>query len=477
MGTPVNIALGTKSNPARNRQAGNARIINCIAEETGEESKSVWTLYGAPGLRNFGTPYNDGPIRAMIVVNETLYVVSGRDVLAVNSSGVATRIGGIPTDGFCFVEKNRRVPPQVGIVSGGLLHVIDTGSNAVTQVNDPDLPAPISLSFLDGYGILPVANAEFYVTAIDDFTDINGLDSGTAEAFPDPIVNSAVLERELILLGEDSLEFHQDTGSEDFPLTRVHATEIGCLAPNSVAKVDTPSRKTVIFVANDHTVRAINGYSTEVISTNEIEKLIKDLHDAGNIDQLKGFGFASGGRFHYCLTCDGFTRVWSPKVGWSERKSYGLNRWRVGSVMPFGTKLIAGDFSAGNLYELRDDVYDETGDPLIAEVITPHVHAFPYRISMNALYLDMGRGVGLNSSQDHISDPKVLVSWSRDSGLSWSAERERPLGRLGQSAKRVQPIYRLGTAGQHGVIFRLRISAPVERVMISAALDFDRMEP
>ncbi len=474
MGEPTPISLGLRSNPARNRQSGSCRLINCLAEETSEDGKVVWTIYGTPGLANFGSALPGGAIRAMLVVGTTLYAVSGRNVYAVSASGAATLIGGIPTDGPVYMERNRKTPAQIGIVSDGLFYVIDTTANSFTQINDPDLPSPISLSVINGYGVLPTPGGRFMLTGIDEFTTIDGLDEGTAEAYPDEIVRSAVLENELILFGEQSTEWHQDTGDTDFPFARVTAVEIGCLAGASVAKVDTEDRKTLIWVAPDHTVRQMSGYSGRVISTNEISKLIKELHTAGNIGQLKGVAWADDGRFSYALSCDSWTRVYNSKTGhWREQQSYGLARWRVSEVVKFGSKLIAGDYQSGQLYEMRADIYDEAGQPLIAEVITPHVHAFPYDITMSALYIDMARGVGTNSASAHIADPKLMVSWSKDSGLSWSAERERSLGALGQSAKRIQPILRLGSAGQHGVVFRFRISAPVERVFMSAALDFD----
>jgi len=375
-----------------------------------------------------------------------------------------------------YMERNRKVPPEIGLVSGGSYFVIDTLANTVTQIFDVDLPAPISFSVLDGYGILPIANRQFMLTGIDEFTTIDGLDQGTVEAYPDEIVRSMVLERELVFFKQTSIEWFQDTGAEDFPFERVHAIELGCLSAESVAKVDTAERKTLIWVAPDHTVRAMSGYSGQVISTNELHERIRKLHQDGNIGQLKGISWTDGGTFNYALSCDAWTRIYDAKTGnWRDHESYQRSRWRVGTMTKFGTKLIAGDHQTGQLYEVRNDVYDEVGEPLIATIQTPPVHAFPFRIAINGLYVDAARGVGLNSPQDHIADPELMVSWSKDAGDSWSAERRMKLGRLGQKAKRIQPIYRLGTASQAGVVFRFALSAPVERVMISASLDFDKL--
>lgn len=476
MGAPTPIALGVRSNPARNSQAGNATLINCFSEEAGEDAKNAWLIYGTAGLTNFGSALIGGGIRAMIVVNTTLYAVAGRSVYAVTSEGIATKIGGIQSDGAVYMERNRRVPAQIGIVAGGFLFVIDTGSNVMTAVLDPDLTSPISLSFLDGFGILPIANGEYILTSIDDFTQIDGLDVGTAEAYPDEIVRSAVLEQELVLFGETSIEWHTDTGAADFPFARSHATELGCLAPDSVAKVDSPTIKTLIWVAPDHTVRQMSGYSGNVISTNEISKLIKELHSAGEIGTLKGFSWADAGRFFYALTCQRWTRVYDGKTGhWHVRQSYGLDNWRVSSVVQFGTKLIAGDYTTGQLYEMNDRFNTEGANHLVAEIITPTVHAFPYGLKFNAMYIDAATGVGKNTATVHSSDPKIMVSWSDDGGDSFSKEREVSLGRLGQKAKRVKPITRMGTCGDKGRMYRLRISSPVERLVVQVAVDFDKL--
>jgi hypothetical protein len=476
MGQPLPISLGLRTNPGRsNHQAGTAQLINVFAEESGEDGKSVWTIFGTEGLDPFGSPLVGGGIRAMIVVGTTLYAVAGRNVYSVTTGGVGTLLGGIATDGPVYMERNRRIPAQIGIVSDNLYYVIDTGANSLTQIIDVDLPAPISISVSDGFGIIPVVGGSWFLTGLDDFTTIDALDEGTAEAYPDEIVRSMVLEREVIMMGETSLEWFQNTGDADFPFTRVHALELGCLAGDSVAKVDTQTRKTILWVAPDHTVRMMNGYSGQVVSTPEIETLIKLLHRAGNISQLKGFAWAYEGRFFYNLTCNSWSRTWDSKTGnWHSRKSYGGDRWRVSCVVPFGSRMIAGDYDTGQLYVMDSTIWTENGDHLVREIIPPIIHASPYRIVANALYIDAATGVGLNSTDTHESDPKLLVKWSRDSGRTWSSQRERTLHESAE-VRRVAPIYRLGKFSQKGMTLSISLSAPVESVTLSIALDFDQL--
>jgi hypothetical protein len=219
----------------------------------------------------------------------------------------------------------------------------------------------------------------------------------------------------------------------------------------------------------------MSGYSGTVVSTNEIERLIKSLHSAGNIAQLKGFSWAYEGRFFYALTCNSWTRVLDSKTGhWHTRKSYEIDRWRVVTATTFGSRLIGGDFENGQLYVMDANIYTEAGNYLVSEIITPPVHAFPYRLIFNGLFVDAATGVGLVSDDGHAARPKLMVSWSDDGGHSYSAERERDLGTTAEY-RRVQPIYRMGKCSNKGRMFKFRISSPVQRVMMSVAVDFDRL--
>lgn len=476
MGEVVPISLGQRSNPHRsNRQAGAARLINCFAEEVGAEGKSPVTITATAGLKLFGTPLADDNIRAIFPLPDRLVVVAGRNAYLVSPSGEATLCGGsgIPTDGKVYIRRNRRVPVQVAFVSDGYYAVLE--GDTVTEVQDEDLQNPTSLAYLDGFGILPVANGRFMITGLDDFTTIDGLDVGNVESSPDEILRAHELEREVFFFGEQSLEAFQNTGEEDFPLTRSQATEVGCLAGGSVARMDTPTAPTLVWVAHDHTVRMLQGYQGSVISTGEIEELIRKLATEGRFDELWATSWSAAGRFFYTLSCNDWTRTFEARTrAWHDRKSYLKGRWRVRDVVSFAGKTICGDALTGQLYEMSDDVFDEAGQAHVMEIITPTVHAFPYRTRHNALFIDVASGVGLNTDAPQDRDPVMLVDWSHDGGLTWSAPREVPLGRLGKSTVRAR-LNRLGTAGPKGRTYRIRISAAVQKLVMSASLDFDTL--
>jgi hypothetical protein len=478
MAEPVPISLGLRSNPARqSKQAGNARLINCFAEEIGEEGKSQWLITATAGLSTFGSALDaDGGIRDMIEVDGYLYVVAGRQVFKVDSSGLSTLLGGIPTDGPVYMRRNRRSPTQIGIVTDGLFYTIDVSTATLSVVSDTDLPPPSSLAYLDGYGILPIAGGRYMITSIDDFTAIDALDEGSAESNPDPIVRAHELGREVYLFGTQSTEAHQNTGNADFPLERSQTMEVGCAAADSVCAVDTPSSKGLMFVAHDHTVRVLSGYQTQVVSTGEIENKIRLLAEAGTINTLRATSWSWGGRFFYALSCADWTRCYDAKTGlWHERASYLSDRWRVSKVTAFAGKLVAGDATTGQLYLMNDDVYTEGSSAHVLQIIAPPVHAFPYRGIANALYVDAVSGVGLNTTTAHNLDPVLMIDLSKDGGDTFGTPRELPLHRQGQTARRIQPIRRLGRFGQKGLTIRARASAAVQKVLLSMALDYDRL--
>lgn len=474
MGEIVPLSLGIRSNPARNRQAGNGRLINCFAEEQGEEGKSVWAIYGIEGLANFGVQLDGGGIRELLEVKQRLIAAAGQRIHAVDLGGGASNLGGVATSGHLYMRTNRREPSQVGIVSDGLYYKVD--DLVLSQVQDADLPAPTSLAYLDGYGILPGDNAGFMITGLDDFSTIDGLDEGICDSTPKPIVRVQELGREVYFFKETNTEVHVNTGDADFPFEREQTVEIGCLAPRSVAIADTPEARTLFWVAPDHTVRQLAGYSARVVSTNEVSKLIRTLAVAGRANELVATAWAASGRFFYSLSCADWTRCLDTKTGaWHERRSHGLNRWRVSHVSTFGSKLIAGDYANGQLYEMNETFFDEAGNYLVSEIIAPPVHAYPYDVRFNALYVDAAVGVGLNSASVFEREPKMIFDYSDDDGFSFTGTRGLALGTVGQP-RPIPPINGLGCCGPKGRHFRFRIPAPVEKVIMSVMMDMDVLE-
>lgn len=97
---------------------------------------------------------------------------------------------------------------------------------------------------------------------------------------------------------------------------------------------------------------------------------------------------------------------------------------------------------------------------------TPYITAEKHWIFHHCLRLDMEMGVGLATGQG--SDPQVMLRYSDDGGHTWSNEKWRSAGKLGEYKRRA--VWNaLGRSRQR--IYELVISDPVKTVIIAADLN------
>lgn len=381
------ISLGFTSNPGRAAAAGSARLLNCYAENAGNEQKAKWQIWACRGLASFSTFAGAGSIRAMLEVDGTLIVVAGVRIYTVSPGGTAIDVGGIATQGPVYMARNRRAVPQVGIVSDGVYVVYSAGS--VVQVYDPDLSPPTSIAFSDGYFVFSHENGTFSHTESDNATNINGLAFASAESNADTIVRMMALQSFVLPFGKKSIEWWQDVGGTPFAFQRDHSIQIGCAAAGSCAEVE----QTIMWIADDLTVRILQGHSAVKVSTHAVDRAIAKEPNVANIVAVT---WREEGHTFYCISGSTFSYSYdlSAKL-WHNRESYGLSRWRVSCVAEFNGQLVAGDYASTKLYTMGANNYDEAGTPMIVEIITPPVHAWPERVKIATLYLDMIPGVGL----------------------------------------------------------------------------------
>lgn len=459
------ISLGTRSNPARQGHAGAARLINCYAEDAGEDAKGGVNIHAVDGLSTFATVATDGGCRASLALDDnTLYQVIGRILYKIDSGGNAVYIGGIPTAGPVTMDRNRSMPPVIAIVSDGLVFYCQ--DDVLTANSDPDLPPANSVTALDGYFVFLCDDGRRFASGVDS-TDVEALDFASAESNPDPGVRIAKRGRDLVTFGTRSTEFDQNAGGETWPFSRTTAIEVGCLAAGSVATID----QTLAWVAHDGTVRILDGYQAKRISNHAVERFISS-HASPRT--LTACAWARDGNTFYSLSGAGGTWEYNLAADrWHERSSYGLGRWRGATAVQFGARNIIGDYASPTLYVMSPSYDDEAGTEIVMQVQTPPVHAYPYRMRHNALHLDVVPGVGKVGAADHIAYPQVMMDYSDDGGATWSVQRMAHLGGAGDRLRRVK-WHRLGVSRSR--TYRLSCSASVARTLIAAALDADKLE-
>ena len=467
-------------------------MLNCYAEQSGPEQKSDVQIWACDGLARWATIQGGGRIRAALDVDGVLYVVADRRIYSVDSEGHETDLGGIGTTGPVYMARNRRVPAQIAIVSDGIYQVIEAGT--LTTIEHP-IASPTSVDFVDGFFVFSHLDGRISHTESDDATTIDALAFGAVESSADPCTRVIESRREIIAFGTKSTEWFANVGTAPFAFQRTQTTNIGTIAPGSVARLD----QTVLFVADDNTVRMLQGYSAPEISEHWVTRLIED---EPNRSEITAAVWRSKGHSFYCLNGTTFSICYDTKTGkWHHRKSYGLPRWRVSAVVEFNGQLIACDYAENLLYTMSDTHHDENEAPIECEIITPPAHGWPKRVLVHQFALDMVPGVGRNTYPSNVPNtlmwdedeltwggtplawgyyatpadvsawaPKVMLQWSDDGGISWSAERTAEIGRMGETQKRIV-FRRLGLSKWQGRVFKIRVTAAVMRGFLGAAVD------
>lgn len=470
------LEIGTQSNYGRYGQDGVARLINCYAEKLGKEGKAPVPVYACAGLVLFAELVDGGSVRAMIDVGDDLYVVAGRAIYRVDATGLVEQIGGMPSDGYVWMSRNRQSPnPQITVTCDGISKII-VGSTVI-DLEDSDLPPASSNCNLAGYTVFSIADGRYFWTEIDESTDINALDFASAEANPDGLLVVRALGQHLVLFGARSTEFHMHTGS-DRVFERSHVIQVGCFSAGSVAEVPIITGQAVTdsiaFAAADLKgayagVCIVENLSSRKISTHAVDRSIRDEPDRSSITAAS---WSDGGHAFYCISGSTFSWCWDSATGqWHERQSYGLQRWIGRSVQFFAGGQIVGDHTDNKLYRMSNDYHDEDGDPLIFTVQTPPAHAFPNVLEFNTLHIDVITGVGLVSGDPEDVDPQLMLSWSED-GQNFTSPRLLDLGRAGETTKRVKTT-RLGQTkrGGGGRTYKVSVSARVARGLMAMAAD------
>lgn len=457
------LSFGTQSHGGRFGPDTGPRHINAYVEKI-EEGEPPLPIYAAEGLKSFATISGGGICRGMLEVDNALYVVSAKSVVKLDESGTVTSIGAIPGSSGVFMARNAASPFQIALVTEGKRYSIE--NDVLSSITDTDLPPPNSVTFADQRVIYTINDGRVFWSDLDDVTSIGGLSFATAEGAPDGLVRGYQHKLDVWLFGSRTTEIWRSTANSDDPFQRVSGGFIqhGCSAHHSVANLGE-----VLFWVNDKDqVVATTGYQPKVISHNDVSRDLKDYTDK---DTITGFAYYAGGNGFYCLTSNSWTWVFNTSTGkWFERKSYNKDNWRGLRAAHFGNKWIIGDTSATAMYEIDEDTYDENSNVMVWTLKSPPVHAYPKRVAIDTLYLDLIPGVGLNSTTADESSPVVMMRFSDDGGKSWSKELSRSLGVAGDYNARVA-FHNLGITGRQGRIFEVAVSAPVARGLRYAAIE------
>ena len=440
----------------------NQRCVNLypILSESGS-SKSVAALRSTSGLSVFATLGN-GSIRGGIESANRAFFLSGSQFYEIDSAGITTLRGTIDTQvGLIDMEEN---PTQIMIIDDLYGYIFNKTTNSLTKITDVDFPVPSDLTFQDGYFIITEAEtSKFWISGLNDGTSWGSLDFTTVESSPDDLVGLVSNKSNLWLFGTKTTEVYQNTGNATFPFQRIRGAivETGCAAQRTIQQLD----NSIIWIGTDENGDAIvwrsNGYSAMRISTQAIELKIAE---STNFKESYAWVYHERGHAFYMLQVKGLdttlcldlaTNLWHERiyrepVSGNEKQHLGVNH------VFFSQMHLVGDRTSNKVYKMSLDTYEDNGNPIVRERITPHYEEARALIAHAQLELDMETGVGLQSGQG--TNPQIMMQYSDDGGRTWSSELWRDIGAVGKYRTRVK-WNKLGRSRDR--VYRIRISDPV----------------
>jgi hypothetical protein len=445
----------------RSKPASPARLVNCFPEQLPPGAATQVSLNRSPGINgdvfDTGSDFTvgAGPIHGMYAKavefasgrQNYLYVASGSRWYAVDSVGTTTFIGDISTANRIDMSSNTT---DVVLVNEPRAYYWDGATFGEITDDDFLTRGAGDVEYLDHYMLFREPNSNrIFLSDIDSVTDYDALQFVEADDAPDELIGLLADRGMALAFGTDTIEMLENTGAAGVPFERVinGTIEVGCLSSVSIARVFNQ----VFWVADDYTVRRLDGLVPSRVSTHAIEQhLISET-------LLEAFGYAQEGHFFYVLTTDAGTYQYDVVTQeWSERESYGHANWLPRHHAQFNGLQLVGDSNSNKIGYLDFDTYTEWGDTQRMEWTYQTIYADGQRAFHDRFEIVLESGVGATTGQG--VEPKIMLQYSDDGGLTWESLPDKAFGKLGDYEDRAV-WHNLGSARKR--VYRAAVSDPV----------------
>jgi hypothetical protein len=447
----MQLPLPIHSYKLRSTPSSTARLVNCYAEALPPDAKTAVLLTRAPGITDW-TTVGTGPIGGLFFALGFLFVISGSKLYKIDSSKTATLLGDIGPPGNIDIDANTT---SLVVVNEPNAYYYD--GTTFGQITDADFTVlgANSVEFLDNFLLFTVPDSDvFFGSDLGSATSFDALNFASAEGAPDNLVGNKVDHRQAVLLGEKTIELWDNIGQAGFPFARAANgfIEIGCFNGATAVKLD----QSIVWVANDYTVRRLSGTTAVKISQPGVEQWLTTV----TMGSAHAYSYTQDGHLFYVLTFPEGTYVYDATTSeWAERQTYGLTYWKAGvHTQAFGLELV-GDITSNKIGYFSATDYDEWGSIQRMEwTYQAVVPESKKRVFHDRLDVICDVGVGLTSGQG--SDPQIMLDYSDDGGITWTSMPDRSLGPIGQYNVQVS-WERIGSSLKPRV-YRMAVSDPVK---------------
>jgi hypothetical protein len=472
----VDCPLPLLTAPGRLPQAAGGRIINAYPEKLPAAAGKPHAYWRTPGLRPWATTSGDN-YRGALLVGGLLYAVINNTVYSFTSAGGAgaaltgTVLGTAPVT---MARNNKAIPDIVIVAPGDAAYWINpAASTAVAAYLDPDVGVPNAVVFHKGFFIFTYGDGTTRSSDVNSI-NINTLNYATAESKPDTLYRPVPLGNgQLLLCGSSTMEVWGGLNETGYPFSYVSTIARGIVGINAIAGHDDGFGKGIFLIGDDFKVHTLDGYTATPISVPDLDLLIEAEADKSILTVTV---YVSQG--HGMVVVQGPDWAWEYDTtlqNWHERQSHLVNYWRGKfPVAAFGG-WVCGDKESGNLAVIDGETKTEFGNPLLIQLETGPMGAFPNKVRINGIELYLTKGVGSATGADPLeTDPDISIEISRDGGQTWSNPRVIKIGRQSLTDERVRAAI-WGQAQNQGVRWRLRESAPLSFAFMGIDMQVDKL--
>src|SRR5262245_58526090 len=287
---PKPISLPLQSYELRTAQASTSALLNCHLETLPEGSPWPYRLSRCDGLAQWGT-VGTGAVQGLHAGPSSLLgaVSNNGDFYTITTGATATSRGTVGVSSLIDIDSN-----DIGfvIVNGSTANAYKhtISGHSFAQISDGDFRGAGDVEFCDNFMLFRDPDSGvFFGADLGSLTSFDALNFDTAEGSPDNLVGMKVDHRQVLLFGERSLELWMNTGIAGFPFERLEPgfAECGCANGRTIAKLDL----SVFHVADDLTVRRLEGLTPTRVSTHGIEQWLRSV----TLASLRGYGYQREG--------------------------------------------------------------------------------------------------------------------------------------------------------------------------------------
>lgn len=434
-----------------------------------KKSRSEYILSSFYGIKAWKTQAGNAD-RGMLENQGKLYKVTDTTLYEVNSAGTHTTLGTVPGSNRCILKA---LGGQIVIANGsGQIYIWD--GTAFSQNTNINLGNPKGVAVLNSQAIYDSGTGQgFDVSDVGLPATISGLNNAASESDPDNLLIPYAWRETLYLMGVNTVEPWWNSGQGNPPFDKIQGAvlKIGLDAIYSMA--DTPDY--LFFFGNDKQFHSLTPGSSAVDSVVSTPAMAEKIGKYLVTSDCIGWTMQLQGQWFYVAVFPTENKTWVFPIGgeWFEWGTGLTGRIRANSYAYAFNKHLVAEYNSGNIYELDDDTYTDVGETIIRTRDTAPLHSGligqPNKeFEINAIYLELETGIGLLSGQG--SDPRIMVSASRDGGKTFGTERFLRVGRLGERIT-------VSTGGlgrfKSSAVLRFRTSDPIYWAIYNGAVEMD----